>query len=233
VSWFRKHFPDALALIGEQALLSDFERNPRSSLISIKANPYHFRDSALIIGDAAHSMVPFYGQGLNCGLEDVRVLQTVLSNRGIDGFTSKETSGGPGRVDEAMQAALEEYSRTRHADLLAICDLAMHNYTEMRHDVTTPIYRVLKTVDTFLAALTPPVSFESLLPELGRAPFAPEQAIRGWTPLYTMVTFRPDISYALAQRRAARQSRTLQIVGMTIAGCVGSLLAWCARRLLF
>lgn len=70
-------------------------------------------------------MVPFYGQGLNCGLEDVRVLQTILSSRGVDGYARSSTSSGD--VDQGLQTALEEYSRIRHADLVAICELAMNN----------------------------------------------------------------------------------------------------------
>lgn len=78
-------------------------------------------------------MVPFYGQGLNCGLEDVRILQTIFSARGIDGYaTSKKPkvhfeANGEADVDKALEAALEEYSRTRHEDLTAISELAMKN----------------------------------------------------------------------------------------------------------
>lgn len=126
VAWFRRHFPDALALMGEETVVRDVQRNPRSSLISIKANPYHYKDRAVIIGDAAHSMVPFYGQGLNCGLEDVRILQTILSTRGIDGHQPSKRLGDAD-VDGRLQAALEEYSTTRHGDLVAICELAMSN----------------------------------------------------------------------------------------------------------
>lgn len=78
-------------------------------------------------------MVPFYGQGLNCGLEDVRILQTIFSARGIDGYaTSKKPkvhfeASGEADVDKALEAALEEYSTTRHEDLAAISELAMKN----------------------------------------------------------------------------------------------------------
>lgn len=88
----------------------------------MKANPYHYRDRAIILGDAAHSMVPFYGQGLNCGLEDVRVLDVILRACGVDPVDD------PGEaVDPRLAAALARYSETRHDDLVAITELAMAN----------------------------------------------------------------------------------------------------------
>lgn len=81
----------------------------------------------LIIGDAAHAMVPFYGQGMNCGFEDVSVLASILKKHGIHG------TGRPDPV--VLETALDEYTRTRSVDAHAMCDLAMHNYVEMRKDV--------------------------------------------------------------------------------------------------
>lgn len=70
-------------------------------------------------------MVPFFGQGLNCGLEDVRVLQILLRKHGVS--PSFGSSKGLGNFDPALAAALREYSETRHDDLVAICDMAMEN----------------------------------------------------------------------------------------------------------
>jgi len=67
-------------------------------------------------------MVPFFGQGLNCGLEDVRVLQILLRKHGVSSL-----SKGLGNFDPALAAALNEYSETRHEDLVAISDMAMQN----------------------------------------------------------------------------------------------------------
>jgi kynurenine 3-monooxygenase len=77
----------------------------------------------IILGDAAHAMVPFYGQGLNCGLEDVRVLDVLLRKHRVNpaGLTK------PGEIDGGLASALQEYSYTRYDDLEAIGDLAMAN----------------------------------------------------------------------------------------------------------
>lgn len=77
----------------------------------------------IILGDGAHAMVPFYGQGLNCGLEDVRVLDVLLRKNNVDPAT---TING-GEIDQRLANALNEYSETRYDDLEAICDLAMAN----------------------------------------------------------------------------------------------------------
>ena len=88
-----------------------------------QANPYHYKDRVLILGDAAHAMVPFYGQGLNCGLEDVRVLDLLLRNHQVDPNLPISTDG----EDERLARVLHMYSETRHEDLLSISDLAMDN----------------------------------------------------------------------------------------------------------
>ncbi|KAG8833524.1 kynurenine 3-monooxygenase, mitochondrial precursor [Serendipita sp. 399] len=244
IDWFRSHFPDAVDLIGESRLIEDYKRNPRSPLIHIKvgfadspvsfpssppthvtlpkARPYHYKDGVVILGDAAHAMVPFYGQGLNCGLEDVRVLDVLLQKH----FVDPAKSVPQGTVDEALASALKEYTDSRHEDLNAICDLAMANYEEMRHAVTTPLYKLRKRMDGFLSRLTPFIAFEAFSSRLRRETFLPTP--RGWLALYTMVTFRPDISYAEVRRKARRQDmiiNTFAWAGLMLAVGTGSLLA--------
>lgn len=102
----------------------------------------------------------------------------------------------------------------------------------MRHAVVTPTYILKKTIDTFLYSLTSRQShsLSSLVPILSRVPFPPGVP-SGWLPLYTMVTFRPDISYATAQRKALRQGNILAgagWVGLTLLGAVGMWLTWTA-----
>ncbi|KAI5899766.1 FAD/NAD(P)-binding domain-containing protein [Schizophyllum commune H4-8] len=220
LSWFEHQFPDAYRLIGADLLAKDYGRNPRCPLICTTSNPYHYKDRAIILGDAAHAMVPFYGQGLNCGLEDVRVLGTILEANGI---TSEKISEDPSVVDPRLASALAHYSETRHEDLVAICDLAQRNYIEMRHSVTTPMFLFKKAVDNVLYALSrrQRPSLAAFRTTLASVPF-PAGYPSEWIPLYTMVTFRPDVSYAVAQRKAERQARILTALGWLTASVVGT-----------
>ena len=98
----------------------------------------------------------------------------------------------------------------------------------MRHAVTTPGYIFRKTLDNVLYSLSSKqVTSDALMSMLSRVPF-PSGSPAGWLPLYTMVTFRPDISYATAKKISARQSRILEtagwfstIVGLSIFGAMG------------
>ncbi|TDL14931.1 FAD/NAD-P-binding domain-containing protein [Rickenella mellea] len=207
LEFFRTHFAEVLPLIGEEHLLDALERNPRNSLITIKAKPYHYKGSVVLVGDSAHSMVPFIGQGLNCGLEDVRVLSTFFRARGID---PKEPFSP---ID--LETALKEYTDIRYADAVAICDLAMQNYEEMRHSVTTRSYVIRKIID---AALTSNVPFSKIAAELlnSKRPFP--NTTQGWIPLYTMIAFRADIPYSVAKAKAQRQTRIIDIIAQAALG---------------
>jgi len=187
-------------------------------------------------------MVPFYGQGLNCGLEDVRVLSTLLDSEGVEPYVDP---AGASRleIDRRLHRALERYSEGRYQDLLAICDLAMDNLyvrserngafanrhvssVEMRHSVTTVSYMAKKTLDNVLYSLTSGmVNLSSLRPTLSRVPF-PSENPKGWLPLYTMITFRPDISYATAKRKAERQVRIMEGLGWAGATLLGVAGIW-------
>lgn len=232
LDWFHHYFPDALRAIGENNLVNDFLQNPRCPLICTKSKPYHYKDRAILLGDAAHSMVPFYGQGLNCGLEDVRVLSVLLQQKGVTA-TAVPTDD----IDERLASALSHYSENRHQDLVAICDLAMDNYIEMRHSVTTLTYLFRKALDDVLYSISSPrpVPLSSLVPLLSRMPFRMMDP-GGWLPLYTMVTFRPDVSYATARCKAKHQASILtrlQYAGGVLLGAAGTsfLFSFLLRRI--
>jgi kynurenine 3-monooxygenase len=146
ITFFNKHFPGiAGRLISEANLVKQYKENPHLPLISIKCAPYHYSSSAVILGDSAHAMVPFYGQGMNAGLEDVRVLFEHL-----DANTGDPT----GRT-----AALEAYSAHRAPDAAAINDLALRNYQEMRAHVTSPLYRLRKWTEEKMNIYLPSAGF--------------------------------------------------------------------------
>ncbi|KAH8301498.1 hypothetical protein KR059_004834 [Drosophila kikkawai] len=113
LEFFRINFRDALPLIGEEQLIKDFFKTRPQHLVSIKCRPYHYADKALILGDAAHAMVPYYGQGMNAGMEDVTLLTGILDKQ------------------LPLDKALAQFTESRWQDAFAICDLAMYNYVEV------------------------------------------------------------------------------------------------------
>lgn len=187
VSFFQEQFPDALELIGEDRLLRIWEHNPIAPLIQIKCSPYHYKDRAILLGDSTHAMVPFYGQGMNCGFEDLRIFNQILRDNNV---SPQDTS--------QLGKALESYSNSRHEDLLAILKLAMGNYVEMRSSVTSRLFLLRKHIDNFLGRV-----FRN-----------------SWVPMYSMVSFRDDISYSQVVRRQARQSRIIETIMVSSLGTV-------------
>ncbi|KAF4523013.1 hypothetical protein B566_EDAN007443 [Ephemera danica] len=138
LAFFQQHYSDAVPLLGEDRLVRDFFATKPSPLVSIKCNPYHIGKSAIIIGDAAHAMVPFYGQGMNAGFEDCTLLDEMMMKHHFD-----------------LDSALKEFSILRNPDAEAICDLAMYNYVEMRDLVNHRSFILRKKLDTFLHWLAP------------------------------------------------------------------------------
>lgn len=108
-------------------LEEDFFSNPTSSLVTVKCYPWVKEDRFALIGDAAHAIVPFFGQGMNCGFEDCSVL---------NGLVDKH--------QENWQAILSEYQALRKPDADAIADLALNNFVEMRDKVADPQFLLQK-----------------------------------------------------------------------------------------
>ncbi|KAJ5376999.1 hypothetical protein N7509_013885 [Penicillium cosmopolitanum] len=141
--FFDLHFPGVCPeLIDPEALTEQFAINPHLPLISIKCNPHHYSSGVAIIGDAAHAVLPFYGQGLNAGLEDVRVLFEQLDQHGVyDADLSVYTRS------VRRQAAFQAYTKQRCDDTYAINDLSKQNYLEMRWGVKSPLYKLRKSIE--------------------------------------------------------------------------------------
>ena len=132
-AYFDTHFPDVLDLVPD--FDRDWESNPTSSLITTRCNPWHMGDRVLLMGDAAHAIVPFYGQGMNSGFEDARVLADLLDDH----------EGHP--TGEAWTALMADFTRLRKANGDAIGDLALRNFIEMRDRTGDPRFLLRKRIE--------------------------------------------------------------------------------------
>ncbi|PWN34714.1 FAD/NAD(P)-binding domain-containing protein [Meira miltonrushii] len=180
IDFFANQFPDALQLIGEEALVQQICDRKPSPLGMVRCQSYHAHGQAIILGDSAHAMVPFYGQGLNCGLEDVRIFLEMLD----------EQSRSDKLTHSTQEKAFQQYSQSRHADLMAINDLALANFEEMSSNVVRKSYLLRKKLDTFLL---------HNLPE------------GWWSSLYMNVTFS-NKGYHTVRQREAFQIKLLHAV---------------------
>ncbi len=135
-TFFREEFPDAFAQIPD--LCEQYARNPVGKLGTVRCAPWHLRDRLLLIGDAAHAVVPFFGQGMNCAFEDVSEL-----DRQLEAF--------PDNLGQAFARTFEH--RKENAD--AIARMALENYVEMRDTVADPLFQLMKQVEHRLEAELP------------------------------------------------------------------------------
>ncbi|KAL2822748.1 hypothetical protein BDW59DRAFT_149435 [Aspergillus cavernicola] len=157
LEFFDLHFPGVCPeLISPTDLIEQFTSNPHLPLISIKCKPHHHDSRVVIVGDAAHAVLPFYGQGLNAGLEDIQVLFDSLDKQGV--YYPNST---PASRNLARQAAFQEYTNNRTADVHAINDLSKQNYVEMRWGVKQPLYRLRKYIEEALYHYVPSLGWQT------------------------------------------------------------------------
>lgn len=126
--FFEEEFSDAVPLM--PTLLDDFFNNPTSSLVTVKCFPWVFDNKVALIGDAAHAIVPFFGQGMNCGFEDCVVLNELIEKH-----------------KEDWSKILPEYQLLRKPDGDAIADLAIANFIEMRDKTADPKFLLQKKIE--------------------------------------------------------------------------------------
>jgi kynurenine 3-monooxygenase len=134
--FFEEEFPDAIPLM--PTLLEDFRQNPTGSLVTIRCAPWHYRDKVCLLGDAAHAVVPFYGQGMNAAFEDCVVLDECLE-----------------QFPDNRERAFSEYSSRRKPNTDALADLAINNFIEMRDKTASKTFRAKKKLDHLLEAALP------------------------------------------------------------------------------
>ena len=136
IDFFESEFPDALNMM--PTLTNDFFANPIGQLGTVKCWPWNAGSKALLIGDSAHAMVPFYGQGMNCAFEDVRVLDQLLEKHGPD-----------------WGETYTEYGTLRKANTDAIQEMAEENFYEMRDAVANPVFQRKRELETKLEQTYP------------------------------------------------------------------------------
>jgi kynurenine 3-monooxygenase len=134
--FFEQRFPDAVPLMPQ--LRANYARNPTGSMVTIKSSPWHLEGKVLLLGDAAHAIVPFFGQGMNCAFEDCTVFLELLDRLGPD-----------------WPKLFQEFEHARKINTDAIADLALENFVEMRDRVADPRFLFRKKVELALEAKYP------------------------------------------------------------------------------
>jgi kynurenine 3-monooxygenase len=127
-AFFREHFSDALALMPH--FREEYAANPAAGMVIVKCFPWVWKDTAMLIGDAAHAIVPFYGQGMNCGFEDCSVFSELHDAQ-----------------HDNWKDLLHRYEQSRKINADAIAELALRNFIEMRDRVAEPSFLLQKKIE--------------------------------------------------------------------------------------
>lgn len=134
--FFERQFGDLIEHLPD--LEEQFEDNPTSPLVTIRCEPFHYDGSVVLAGDAAHAIVPFYGQGMNASFEDCFIFDDLLD-----------------KFDDDFDRALPAFSQRRKPDADAIAELALYNYVEMRSKVAEENFLLRKRLERTLQKAFP------------------------------------------------------------------------------
>jgi kynurenine 3-monooxygenase len=134
--FFQEEFPDAVPLMPR--LLEEFRTNPTGSLVTIRCAPWYYKDKVALVGDAAHAVVPFYGQGMNAAFEDCVVLDECLA-----------------QFPQDRQRAFAEYFSRRKKNADAMANIALDKFVEIPDKTASKTFRAKKKLDHFLEGLLP------------------------------------------------------------------------------
>lgn len=136
LDFFTKHFADAIPFM--PTLVEDYFANPVGNLGTIKCFPWNVGGKSLLIGDAAHAVVPFYGQGMNASFEDCRILNQMIGEYGTN-----------------WEKIFDEFCLARKPNADAIADMAEENFYEMRDAVADPVFQRKRELETKLEQTFP------------------------------------------------------------------------------
>ena len=148
-AFFAKNFPDSIEVIPK--LAEDFFKNPTSTLVTMKCYPWTFEDKVALIGDACHAIVPFYGQGMNAGFEDITVLDEMISKYGDD-----------------WKTIFSEYQKSRKPNADAIAELSYRNFMEMSSKTADDNFLLQKKIEKLFSDKYP----EKWVPLYSRVTFS-------------------------------------------------------------
>lgn len=138
LDFFKTQFPDVVPLMPN--LLENYFSNPTGAMVTIKCAPWHIDGKALLLGDAAHAIVPFFGQGVNCAFESCAYLAECIDQHGND-----------------WQKIFAEFENLRKVNTDAIAELALKNFVEMRDLVADPKFLFKKKVEQALQQKYPTI----------------------------------------------------------------------------
>ena len=175
--YFNKEFPDVVEMIPN--LADEFFTNPIGPLGTVKCSPWNAFGKVLLLGDAAHAIVPFYGQGMNASFEDVVVFDEILEK-----YVPSQPSQREGVNWEMI---FKEYEALRKKDTDAIADLAVDNFHEMKEHTAMEIFQRKRKLET---------AFEAEFPE-------------EYYSKYSLVTFKESITYSEALKRGRAQDKAI------------------------
>jgi kynurenine 3-monooxygenase len=148
-AFFRENLPDTIDVIPD--LAQDFFNNPTSTLVTMKCFPWTYSDKIALIGDAAHAIVPFYGQGMNAGFEDITILYEMMQQYGND-----------------WKTIFSEYEKSRKPNADAIAELSYRNFMEMSTKTADENFLLQKKIEKLFAEKYP----EKWLPLYDRVTFS-------------------------------------------------------------
>ena len=168
-SFFETNFADAMDYL-EDPVETFMARTP-APLYLVHVFPWSFNKRVGLIGDAAHAIVPYYGQGMNCGFEDCAELHALIAEH-----------------DHDWNRIFPAYENARKPNADAIAELAVRNFREMSDLSGDPSFQLRKKIEA---------KFSDRFPDL-------------WTPLYSMVTFSPDVPYSEALRVGDEQNKVME-----------------------